>query len=740
MTITLTDEFVEALNLLHAGSNMFLTGKAGTGKSTLIRHFMASTSRRVVVAAPTGIAALNVEGYTLHRLFSFPIGTTLEAIRSGEVTPKRYKGLLKVLDTLIIDEASMVRADLFDCVAATLEMYGPSPGQPFGGVQIVLVGDLFQLPPVVKEGAEADYLASLYDTPYFFSSQAYQHAAFPTIHLTTVFRQIGDNRMVELLNSIRDGRMSRTDLATVNARLSPDFVPPRDEFWLTLATTNRIVTARNRKALDALDTPPVSFTAAISGDLDSFDAPTDHELTLKVGAQVMLLNNDPQERWVNGSLGEVIDIDLSDPYEPIVVTRLIDGRIVDVTEHTWDVTRPRRDGSALVHEVVGSFTQMPMKLAWAITIHKSQGQTLDRVIIDLSGGTFATGQLYVALSRCTSLEGVVLTRQVFPRDLKIDHRVKAFVSADTHEDSVAPLCAIENLLVGQGDGYLRPIDIAVAFEDGSTVESLVNPQRDVGTAASSYGLSAADLQIAPTLSEVWPFIQDAIEGCGVVSRGGYATLRVLDTELKRTGIVSGLDSVAEPASPPGALDGAATAADLARATAHTLASAGVPHPPRAFRRIDGYACGYTLSREGVIVPYGDPQAVAALIGAKLEGRRVSEASICILNAFEARYGVRVPYEASNDQLSAAQILKEGVRVCFTGFPIVDGKAVEKEEVEALAREVGLFVQANLTKTRCDVLIAADVTTNSGKAKKALLWGKPMLSVEEFIAWARAHSA
>ncbi len=223
--LVLTDEFRHALELLAGGENVFLTGKAGTGKSTLIRLFTADTDRNVVVVAPTGIAALNVDGYTIHRLFGFRPTTTLDDVRSGEYRPGRFAKTLASLQTLIIDEASMVRADVFDMVAQALSRFGPEPGTPFGGVQIVLVGDLYQLPPVVTEG-EAEFFSTTYETPYFFSARSFSREAFPTVALTTVFRQLGDDRMTAILNEIREGVLLGHAQEQLNARADKDFVPP----------------------------------------------------------------------------------------------------------------------------------------------------------------------------------------------------------------------------------------------------------------------------------------------------------------------------------------------------------------------------------------------------------------------------------------------------------------------------------------------------------------------------------
>ena len=293
--LVLTDEFRHALELLAGGKHVFLTGKAGTGKSTLIRVFMAETDRNVVVVAPTGIAALNVDGYTIHRLFGFRTTTTLDDVRSGAYRPGRFAKTLASLQTLIIDEASMVRADVFDMVALALSRFGPEPGTPFGGVQIVLVGDLYQLPPVVTED-EAGFFSTTYETPYFFSAHGFRRKDFPTVALTTIFRQLGDDRMTSILNEIREGVLLGHAQEQLNARANADFVPPDDEFWLTLAPTNRLVTARNRQHLERLPGDELVHQARVYGDLSLFDPPVEETLRFKVGAQVMMLNNDQGDR------------------------------------------------------------------------------------------------------------------------------------------------------------------------------------------------------------------------------------------------------------------------------------------------------------------------------------------------------------------------------------------------------------------------------------------------------------
>lgn len=767
--LTITPEFARALELLHSGSNIFLTGKAGTGKSTLIRRFLEETKRNTITVAPTGIAALNVDGYTIHRLFSFPTGINEETVRSGRYYPGRFAEALSTLDTLVIDEASMVRADLFDALAAALERFGPNPGEPFGGVQLVLVGDLYQLPPVVREN-EAAFIAETFGTPYFFSAKHFKKDRFPTVELTTVFRQLGDSRLVELLNAVREGALLEDARAELNARTDPDFDPDLDEFWLTLATTNRIVGARNRQMLERLTATPTTFHAAVTGDTDGFEFPTDERLQLAVGAQVMLLNNDPGDRWVNGSIGRIEQIRQSKTGQdgPVITVLLREGRRVQVEAHRWDITRPvSRDGS-LTHESVGSFTQLPMKLAWAITIHKSQGQTLDRVIVDLTGGTFANGQLYVALSRCTSLEGLVLKRDVIPRDLKTDILVRRYLETGQADAKDLGRAYVSILHVGrEGDRYRpRPIEIAVVTDDGDEATTVVNPTSDLYSAQTEYGLTTRDVALAPVLAEAWAALAPLLAGRVPTGVGIDYALSLIDSELKRNGVVTRMPLGAElPAQhlldpdrralqSPTALDRARALHAIGRriedeAPGDMSTAAGSSFPSHHTGR------GYLLQRTSGPQGHGGPGAFT--VGGHLSAEddaaqvladylvtaweRVVDRDAHVverLRGVEQHFGVFVlpeGFELQETQ-SIDALLMPGTRVCFTGEVVspVHG-FYGREAMERVARDRGLSISDNMTKTKTDVLVVAQRGTQSGKAKKAAQWNKPVLEAEEFLDWA-----
>lgn len=788
--IELTEKFREALNRLEVGENLFLTGKAGTGKSTLIREFIARTDRNVVVTAPTGIAALNVQGYTLHRLFSLhPSSTTLEQVRSGSYFPGRFSKVIKELETLIVDEASMVRADLFDMIALALQRFGPHPGQPFGGVQIVLVGDLMQLPPVVTE-AEQNYFETTYQTPYFFSAEHYSKDRFPTVALTKNFRQRGDDQMTSILNAIRDGVLLGTAAEDLAARVAPHFQPADDEFWLTVTTTNRIAGARNRERLNRLPDKLHQHQGVTTGSTENFDFPTEQVLEYKVGAQIMLLTNDPANRWVNGTFGRLVGVGTTEEGDTRVSIDLRDSaeegpELVDVFPHTWEITEPMIEGGTLKHRVVGTFTQLPFKLAWAITVHKSQGQTVNRLIVDLSGGAFAFGQLYVALSRVTSLQGLVLKRPVKPRDLKTDRRVRRFLRSAAASSSAPRFCALEVLTVGD-EGRLsrpRPIEIAVAFSDGSAITSLINPQRDTADARSSYGISAPDVLLAPTLTQAWVVLAPALAGFTPVGTSIDHTLGVIDYELKRLGQITPLPlgiEVPPLTSPPG--DASRTALQRAMKTLESftaqriqedqampfedtsastdelgfLISRHADAPTPNYPHLPGLEALLDVCREVSPTLLGQPPAkptddalapdswhAAARRGlAEQLQHRASESTLApeaVRRLEQAGRMLGHPLsfpETASPENKVQRLLAEGTRVCFTGTALDSSdKPWSRQDMEALAKKAGLEPVSSVTKTRCEVLVVAELGSQSGKAKKARDYEKPIISAGEFFAWA-----
>ena len=437
--IEINPEFKRALDLLETTDKpVFITGRAGTGKSTLLEYFRDTTKKQVAVLAPTGVAALNVHGQTIHSFCKFKPDITLETVKTlNKKKDKDKTDLYKNLDTVVIDEISMVRADLLDCVEKFLRLNGPMPKLRFGGIQMVFIGDLYQLPPVVTS-REKSLFDSPYETPFFFSARVFAENGYPLefIELEKIYRQ-SDAGFIGLLNAIRNRSATDEDLASLNRRYDPAFVPPEDEFYITLTSTNDQAFQRNREKLETLDGETFTYDGFMEGEFDRSSLPTDERLELKTGAQVMLLTNDPLGRWVNGSIGKIIDVVRETGGPDVIEVELRGGEIVDIVPHIWELFRFAydREGGKIVSESVGAFTQYPLKLAWAVTIHKSQGKTFDRVVVDVGRGTFAHGQVYVALSRCTSFEGLVLKKPIQLGHIRMDWRVVQFLTRFQYKKS-----------------------------------------------------------------------------------------------------------------------------------------------------------------------------------------------------------------------------------------------------------------------------------------------------------------
>ncbi len=427
--IDLNTDFRRALELLDGtNSNIFVTGRAGTGKSTLLGHFREHTKKTVAVIAPTGVAAVNVAGQTIHSFFGFRPDITIAKVRR-DYRSIRKSGLYKKLDAIVIDEISMVRADLLDCIDTFLRMHGPVKNHPFGGIQMIFIGDLHQLPPVVTN-QQKEMFSQLYESPYFFSAHVMDECSFEIIELHTIYRQ-DDNELIEILNAVRNNSIEDHHLDRLNSRFDESIQPDPEQYYIYITTTNVRVDAVNAQELHALAVPVQQFEAQISGNFDPKSAPAPTELHIALGAQVMLTNNDQAGRWINGTIGRIVRIDKKSDEEPdSVIVLLESGKEVEVTPHTWEMFQYYYDvaNKMVDSRTVGSFTQYPITLAWAITIHKSQGKTFTHAIIDMDRGTFAPGQAYVALSRCVNLSGMILRRPIQPQHILTDARVSQFLT------------------------------------------------------------------------------------------------------------------------------------------------------------------------------------------------------------------------------------------------------------------------------------------------------------------------
>lgn len=424
----------------NTNTSVFLTGKAGTGKTTFLHKLRELSPKRMVVLAPTGVAAINAQGQTIHSFFQLPFGPNIPGLQQGEGNlryrmSKEKKQLIRTLDLLVIDEISMVRCDLLDAIDDVMRKYRDRT-RPFGGAQLLMIGDLQQLSPVAQD-KEWSLLSSYYDTPYFFGSKALAKIDYITIELRHIYRQ-QDEHFISLLAAIRENRIDKPALDTLNRRYIPGFVPPKDEDWIRLTTHNRMADTYNEQQLNQLSSKELRYVAEVHGNFPETSYPAAYELVVKEGAQVMFLKNDPSgnKDYYNGKIGVVEGTEWDDEHnrELIRVYCKEDGSTILLPPVTWENTKYVIDEESkeIREEVEGTFRQYPLRLAWAITIHKSQGLTFNHAVLDINA-SFTHGQVYVALSRCRTLEGLVLAQALYPGSIITDDSVSAYIDKEIAE-------------------------------------------------------------------------------------------------------------------------------------------------------------------------------------------------------------------------------------------------------------------------------------------------------------------
>ncbi|MDR3112226.1 MAG: AAA family ATPase [Elusimicrobiota bacterium] len=413
--LEITEEFKQAYNLINNTNYcVFITGNAGTGKTTFLNYCLTRLKKKTVTLATTGVAALNCGGETVHSFFKFKPGTTVSKIKKRK---NDKKTIYTIVETIIIDEVSMLRADILDCIDRFLKLNRDKPHEPFGGVQMVFIGDLQQLPPVVTRDEKAIF-ESVYKSPYFLSAHSLNECMLYSIELKKIYRQ-QDKNFIAILNSIRNGTVGDFELAKLNERVSQRVLEKGLNVYLT--TTNKKASSVNNEYLTALPHKEFVFEAeAENVEKYSDSIPAELNLTIKKESQVMMLNNDSQGRWVNGTIGKICEIKtVEDSDKALIYVEFLNGRIEEIKPYKWDIFRHKwNEAEKMIEaEKVGYFKQYPIKLSWAVTIHKSQGKTFDNIIVDMEYGAFVPGQLYVALSRCTKLEGITLSRRIGKRDI-----------------------------------------------------------------------------------------------------------------------------------------------------------------------------------------------------------------------------------------------------------------------------------------------------------------------------------
>lgn len=761
MSITITQEFESALTSIRSGDHVLITGKAGTGKSTLLRTYLESLAHEnILVTAPTGVAALNIDGFTIHRSFGFRPGMYPDDLKpGGKWQPgARVTSVLKAVEVLVIDEISMVRADLFDMVDIALRRIRKSD-ELFGGVQLVLVGDLLQLPPVVTNH-EAELFNSRWDTPYFFSSHCFKDLSLTNITLSTVWRQT-DDEFIEVLNQVREGSVGDSALGVLNARVDPDFRAPGD--WVTLASHRRTVEKINHERLSELDAPRLVSVAEFEGQTDSNSFSGSEELHYAVGARVMTITNDSAGLFVNGSFGTVVAASA----DSISVHLDHSDEVVNLGKHIWEVKRPSMVSGSLSSDGVGTIRQFPVILAWAITIHKSQGKTIPKLFINLSGGTTTDGQFYVALSRGVDLDNLKFSTPVEHRHIRANNSLVRMIRREvTPQASTSRLVFLSFAGVSFGiSDHIAQVH-AIILEDGRQVAnfgSWINPMSDLGEFGRSNNVPSGGLAMAPTLGDFWPLLLRQAAGGIIIGDELPMLERAVRHQEKGMELALG------------------TGYDI---TEFNIAPVGTDVIARCQSMVDAYSRDPFNITHGQVVPQADREAEGAVFiprwahrspmlldplratdsdnawaafsgghATMLDKTELAETAE-LLSAWAISRGFWNPeqYEEVQERARRAglsnvdidrpleevqnisELLVAGTRIAFTGRNHLLGGPADDARLIQLCGDRQLEYKTSVSKTRCDVLIAGDPASMSRKAQNAREYGKPIISQADFEDW------
>ena len=761
MTIRITEEFSQGLSLITKGHHVLITGKAGTGKSTLLRTFLEKDSEKnILVTAPTGVAALNIDGFTIHRIFGFRPGMWPDDVKPGGDWTLRtgIRSVLQAVDILVIDEISMVRADLFDMMNIALQR-ARNNQKPFGGVQLILVGDLLQLPPVVED-SEREIFSTHWKSPFFFSAHCYESLRLQNINLTHVWRQ-SDSEFIEILNQVREGSVGQAALDILNERVEPQFQAPDD--WVTLASRKRTVAKINGEHLTALPSEKFLAVAQHSGTTDGVSFSGDDELHYAVGARIMTVTNDPAGRFVNGSFGIITDASA----DKITVRLDHSGESVIIERYTWELKKPSVSNGRIQSDAAGTIKQFPIILAWAITIHKSQGKTIPKCFINLSGGTTTDGQFYVALSRAVDLDNLRFSAPVEPRHIRANNTlvrmIRREVSPKVETDRVVFL-SFDGVNFGISDHIARAHAIIV---EGSQIVAdfgtWINPMADLGEFGRVNSIPAGGLALAPTLGDFWPLLRRQAAGGIVIGdrlpmleravrhqeKGLELNLGVgynfeeFDLELKSTSVEDrclemvasyqvGKFTVTQGVPAPDANlneEGSVYIPAWAPPSNMVLDQTQATESDRAWAAFSG---GETTQLEP-----SELVETAELLSAWAVSRSYwNETTLEEVKERAHRAGLTeldLP-PTENKVLNLDDLFTPRTRVAFTGRDNLLGGPADDARLTEICSARELVYKTGVSRSRCDVLVALDPASMSRKAQNAREYGKPIVSQADFEDW------
>lgn len=777
--IEITPLFQEALDKARLGENLFITGKAGTGKSTLLKLIEAQFLDKILATvAPTGVAALNIGGRTIHSFFEFQQRTNSD-LSNYKIADELYD-----LEILIVDEISMVRADLLDMMHTALTE-AKKNNNPFGGIQVIFVGDLYQLPPILVDSEESIYRED-YATKFFFSSRVYNKLSIDTIELDKIFRQ-KNKEFIEILNKIRNGEIDNNFIEELNSKCYKDLDTSKDDEYIYICSTNDFADRRNNKKLQELKSEEVSLKGWVEGAFNPNLYKAEENILIKMGARVMTIVNHRDGDYVNGSIGYVKNIKEEDGKVLGLEVELIDKKkTVFISRHKWEIYKSVKDAGVVKKESIGSFNQFPIKLAWAITVHKSQGKTFNKVVFERGRGVFEEGQLYVALSRCTSLEGIVFQRKIKEKDVKTNKNLAVFFNKQKLYKRIDTTFkkTYFSLISTGGQEHSKPVELGLIIEaPNQTIffETLINPQRDL-TDAREYGLTDTLVSIAPRADDVAKLVSALCDNSVFIGQnsedlfqqlGFYKSTRSQGVPIDITGkkLNEGTEKTAF-----------SCVTNQKRSLSEELYNFKYFEETH-FYEVDNLDGIYFLPRDdkfdvekflntismlnlskdlweaivvGSFVSFSqlDKKILSRILKTYgIERRKVTEKAIMVVkklrenalinksiseiekkvvDEYSKLFNLGVSIETTKSDVSVE--LRSGMRVCFTGNPAStsDEKHLAKSILRKLASEKGIFEAKSVGKTNCDLLVAYDIASMSRKNKQAKELDCPIISSEQFV--------